>query len=73
MGMDDIRKGIKKVKIGQVVQMNLVMHPDLGARLQTEARRLKISRSEVVRRACELYLGMPLQVRGEPSPAPVAE
>ena len=37
----------------------------LKERLKIEAIRLKVSQSEIIRRACEMYLGMPLQVRGE--------
>ena len=66
-GMSETQKNFNKIRKldGSYRIVQLAVPLTLDARLQVEARRLMISKSEVMRRACEMYLGMPLQVRGE--------
>jgi hypothetical protein len=60
----DTRIGIKQVKLEPDYSlMQFAISKGLMARLEEEARRLKVSKSEIVRRACELYLSIPILIR----------
>jgi hypothetical protein len=61
----DTRLGIKQVRLAPDYKLTQFAIPgDLKGRIQAEALRLKVSQSEIIRRACEVYLGLPLSVRG---------
>ena len=61
----DTRKNITQVDLPEEqARINLKVGADLERRLAAEALRLRVSKSEIIRRACEMYLGMPLGIRG---------